>query len=181
MVWAIGVPVSFIKFLVEGVRYLFADSSPQAGYDWLISSTRAIKSDCLVSTFEVMRTLVRGNTTRKALESERDADLDLDADEDEPSLDAVPVDRAQLFKQLMDAIKTFTFPPVALGVRHGSLSDKVSALMCAMFLDVSHQNLKVQECQPTRAVVLERRRANWAMPSFGDDYVRLPPPTAGLG
>ncbi len=55
---------------------------------------------------------------------------------------APPLDRASLYRVLKQKIVVRTLPPVALGLGHTSLEDKASALMFAIFLDVSYPRLQ---------------------------------------
>ena len=118
------------------MRYAFADSSPQAGHDWLISQVRCIDKHHITSVFEATVSLIEDSLA--SAQEERDFE-----NNDDPCLGHRRADRPALFRVLKEHIKSFTFPPVALGISRTSLEDKAAALLYAMFLDVSYHNLKV--------------------------------------
>lgn len=121
--------------MISGVRYLFADSSPQAGRDWLVSQVRFVDWNHASEVFNATTALVVDAHMTATTE-------ELDGADDEPSLAHRVVDRAALFRTIRQHTRQFTFPPVALGLRRTSLGDKMAALMHAMFLDVSLKHLK---------------------------------------
>jgi hypothetical protein len=78
-----------------------------------------------------------------------DAQLDIreeqrnqDPDDSEPELRHKRVDRAALWQLMKRLVVVLTFPPVALGLGHTSLEDKVAAFMWALFLEVGYQLLQ---------------------------------------
>ena len=101
----------------QGARYGFADSSPQAGHDWLITKSRFIRSSALGEVFTLTTALIR------------DAELEFhqhdNEDSDEPELPQDRLNRASLYSQLRSLVQVTTYPPVALGLGHTSLEHKV--------------------------------------------------------
>ena len=121
--------------LAPAARYGFADSSPQAGHDWLIMKIRTIQDTHVVSAFEAMSLLARD---AKAAVAEEDAM----EDHDEPELAHKRPCRAQLYDKLKRAVAEWTLPPMALGLGHTSLPDKVGLLVFAIFLEVSLEHMR---------------------------------------
>ena len=64
------------------------------------------------------------------------------ADDDEPCLAHERVERAALYVVLKANATLITYPPVALGLGHTSLEDKVAALLWAIFLEISYPCLQ---------------------------------------
>ena len=110
------------------VRYGVVDSSPQAGHDWLIARVRAIPKHALSTVFETTALLAQD-----AKLSEDQGEM---SDMEEPDLSHEVLPRAALFQVLHSSSALTTLPPVALGLGHTSLEDKVSALLAAMAMEV---------------------------------------------
>ncbi len=51
-----------------------------------------------------------------------------------------------MYRVLKEKIVVHTLPPVALGLGHTSLEDKVAALLYAAFLEVSLDQLQDRDC-----------------------------------
>ena len=125
-------------------KYLFADSSPQCGQDWLISKVRSIASADATKLLGVVATLVSDSELLEGEAPKPIADTDSD-DEiiDEPCLAQRSIDRAALFRTLKESVSIRTFAPVALGLGRTKLSDKITTLAYAIMLDVGVQNMQV--------------------------------------
>ncbi len=98
-------------------RYLWTDSSPIAGFDWLWGQCHEIAQDDIVSVCKSAHELTRC-TTAFAERLSREAR--------EPPMDPLP-DWKPLLNQLLK-IGEHIFPPVSLALGRTSLSHKVSAL-----------------------------------------------------
>ncbi len=101
-----------------------------------------------MNVFEATLSLIQDS----ALAIEEELDFE---NSDEPCLSRREVDRPALFGLLKQHIQSLTFPPVALGIGRTSIEDKAAALLYAMFLDVSYQNLKAR----VRLCILPFRRS----------------------
>lgn len=119
-------------------RYLFADSSPQAGHDWLITRVRSIEADRIACVFEAMSALT---CDMAAMQSEVAPLVEEGGELDEPALPFESLDRASLYQLLHDSVSLATLPPMSLGLGRTSLVEKVMALLYAVFLEVSFNNL----------------------------------------
>ena len=116
-------------------NYVLADSSPQGDRDWLVSVSRRIDADKLVAVSSAVGLLV-ADARRLALQA------DGGGSDDEPELLAPPLDRAALFRVLVDAIQSRTCVPAALGLNKANLEDKVSALFYSIWLETGSERIQ---------------------------------------
>ena len=116
-------------------NYAFADSSPQGDRDWLVSVSSHIDADKLVAVSSAVGLLV-ADARRLALQA------DGGGSDDEPELLAPPLDRAALFRVLVDVIQSRTCVPAALGLNKANLEDKVSALFYSIWLETGSERIQ---------------------------------------
>ena len=122
-------------FRAQAARFILADSSPQAGHDWLICKVRCIDASRLKVVFEAISAL--------AHDAKRAADENMAfEDDDEPCLAHERLDRAAMFDILKRALEVSTLPPLALGLGRTTLTDKICTLLFGVFLDHGFEYLE---------------------------------------
>ena len=104
------------------LMFMWADSSPQSGRNWLMSMATPGRADKILEAASAATYLAR---TRSDW-SDRWEALDLDLEE-----------HARMTKILNDTLSNHTFLPVALGSGKGKVEDKSSALLQALALECS--------------------------------------------
>ena len=104
------------------LMFMWADSSPQSGRNWLMSMATTGRADKILEAASAATYLAR---TRSDW-SDRWEALDLDLEE-----------HARMTKILNDTLSNHTFLPVALGSGKGKVEDKSSALLQALALECS--------------------------------------------
>jgi hypothetical protein len=112
------------------IYYWQLDSSPQAGYDWLMSSYTAVAVDDLLVVHRAWRRLATDSTDPTIVKLEDDDDNDVEEEETDPL--AV---RRQLGTVLADKVRHHQQLPVALGLKAASLAHKTHAWLWAMALE----------------------------------------------
>jgi hypothetical protein len=100
------------------VRYVLADSSPQAKHDWMMSECFEIKEEDMMKAAEAVRFLAatKGNDDPEAAAS-------------------LVAERHRRSKELRHCVVRHVLPPAALGVARGSLHHKLHALLFQVFLE----------------------------------------------
>ena len=103
---------SHLQLALSGsCRYLWADSSPQGGTDWLISQVSTVAAGTVIETSNSLNRLIAS--------------------------DQASAERRALSKQVCGAFATMVNPPVALGQRATTLPHKLQALLHSVRLSVS--------------------------------------------
>ena len=100
---------------LDAAYWFEVDSSPQAGYDWLIISYSSVLLEHLDEVFKAVHQLAN---------IEHDGDSDHDGDS-----------RAHWGEVLCRCIKLHMCPPVALGLGASGLADKIHAFLWALALE----------------------------------------------
>jgi hypothetical protein len=107
------------------------DSSPQAGYDWLMSSYTAVAVESLEAVHDAWVQLARRNTAPVHMLARDGDSTDSDIEGGGDSVDEV----AKWSTTLADCVEHHQQIPVALGLRAADITHKTHAWLWAMALE----------------------------------------------
>ena len=117
------------RFAEHHSLYLLSDSSPQAGYDYLLSTCLMIKSDDLLACSKAAR----------SLRSSWEAFLAAYKADDEDRMAAIAQERCEAGRILKEGLFVHRLLPMAIGAGASDLEHKSSALARALFAETQTQ------------------------------------------
>ena len=117
------------RFAEHHTLYLLSDSSPQAGYDYLLSTCLMIKSDDLLACSKAAR----------SLRSSWEAFLAAYKADDGDRMAAIAQERYEAGRTLKEGLSVHRLLPMAIGAGASDLEHKSSALARALFAETQTQ------------------------------------------
>ena len=113
--------------VADSVTYMFADSSPQAGSDWLLATCQSISGSDLSSCVEAARALCRHS--RKRFEKAAE-DSEMDA------MKETVLQREENGRTLKSKLKIHRLIPMAKGSGASSLERKTLAIARSLYAEI---------------------------------------------
>ena len=136
MLWRRAVLADHLRSAGGGTaRYGMADSSPQGHRNWLQSISFEISVANIAECSNTMMSLTADELEREDDRPHGDTDGSESDGGDEPILRRPRLDRPFAFAKLRRFIRAWNHVPVALGIHHDKLEDKISALLHSWYLE----------------------------------------------